>query len=240
MRLRFHRLITVAALVGVVVTTLATVASATSSSDQTIARAGLLAVSDFPAGWQQHTRDSSGEKQVAKAAAKISECSKFATFEKAAKKTPNAKSPDFTLGQATVDNSTSVFPSVAKAMAAVKQFADASVRTCLQKLFLVVYEQDLSKDAAAAKTVSGVKVAIKRLSGVNFGDQTVSYEGRVDITLKDHTKQSLAVGFLAVRTGRAVSGFSYSYNLGTALTSVLEPAVRTSLARMAGALAALG
>ncbi len=209
-------------------------ASAT-SAEQQIAKAGVLRLTDFPAGWKQSARKPSSDAEVNAAAAKISSCKAFASFTKANQQNPRAKSPDFDLGHADVTNTVSVFPSEAKAVAAMKTFASSGLPTCLDKLFSAVFKAQLAKDPSVAKQLASVKVDIAPLDGVDIGDEALAYSGPVVVTLKDGTVQTVGLGIVTVRVGDAVSGFAYSSDVD--VSAALQPAIVTSVKRLQDAVA---
>ena len=212
------------------------VGAATSSADQTVARAGVLVAADFPSGWVQKPHDSSGDATAAKAASKISSCQQFAAFTKANKKNPRAVSPDFNLGQASVSNTVDLFASQQAAKAALAAFRSSSVATCLNSLFSVLLRAQLAKDKTVGPQIKSIKSQIALVSGVQGGDEAVAYEGPVVVTLKNGQATTIGVGYATIRDGRAVNG--YSYTTDSDISTVLADAVNSSNDRLVAALAA--
>jgi len=204
------------------------------SADQQLAKAGALTLADFPQGWAQKARDSSSDTQVQKAAEKLPSCKQFAAFGKANSANPKANSPDFDLGGASVSNTVSLYASEAKAVAAMKTFGASALPICLEKLFRAEFAAEFKKDPKTAKQIDSVAVSISRTRGVDVGDQAIAYEGPVTVSLKDGTSVKLGLGFIAVRVGRAVSGFSYSAD--TDISAALQPALLGSIGRLQTAL----
>jgi hypothetical protein len=204
--------------------------AAATSSDQQLAKAGVLQLSDFPAGWKQGARGPDSDAQVDAQAAKLASCRPFRTFTAENRKHPRAKSADFDLGQASVDNTVSVFPSTAKAVAAMTTFRDAKLPTCLQQLFNAVFTKQLRKDKTVAKQLKSITTDVGLAKDVSIGDDAVVYQGTVDVALKNGTTQTVGLGFLTVRVGTALSG--YSYTSDTDISAALQPAIVSSVTRL--------
>jgi hypothetical protein len=200
------------------------------SSDQSLAKAGVLVGSDFPAGWTQSTRGQTSDKTLDAAAAKVAACKPFLAFSRANKQHPRAKSPNFDLQQANVTNTVSVFPSSAKATAAMHTFADRRMADCLDALFRSVFKQQLKKNSKLAKQLVSVDTSIAPVSDVRIGDQAVAYQGTVHVAFKDGTSQSVGLGLVSVRVGKAVAG--YSWTSDTDISAALQPAIVQSVTRL--------
>jgi hypothetical protein len=211
-------------------------ASAATSSPTQVAQAGVLRRSDFPAGWKQSPRQSSSDNELDQRAAKIASCKPFLAFSKANKKNPRAKSPNFDLQQAHVSNAVSVYPSAAKATAAMQSFTDARLPDCLDKLFAAEFSAQLAKDKQVKQQLKSVKVDIGPLAGVQIGDEAAAYEGTVDVGLKDGTVTTIGLAVIAVRVDNAIA--SYSYTADTDISTALQPAIVSSVSRLQGATAA--
>jgi hypothetical protein len=205
-------------------------AAAATSSDQQLAKAGVLQLSDFPSGWKQGARSPASDAQVDAQAAKIASCRPFRAFTAENRKHPRAKSPDFDFGQASVTNTVSVFPSTAKAVAAMTTFRDDKLPTCLRELFNAVFTKQLHKDKTVAKQLASITTDVGLAKDVSIGDDAVVYQGTVDVKLKDGTTQTVGLGFLTVRVGTALSG--YSYTSDTDISAALQPAIVTSVSRL--------
>ncbi len=200
------------------------------SSEQNVAKDGVLVASDFPADWTQSTRGQTSDKTLDAAAAKVAACKPFLAFSRANKLNPRAKSPNFDLQQANVTNSVSVFVSKAKATAAMHTFADRRLPDCLDALFRSVFTQQLKKTSSLADQVVSVDTSIAPVTDVRIGDQAVAYQGTVDVAFKDGTSQSVGLGLVSVRVGKAVSG--YSWTSDTDISAALQPAIVQSVTRL--------
>jgi hypothetical protein len=212
------------------------VGAATNGADQAVAQAGVLVAADFPSGWVQKPHDKSGDAIAAKAASKISSCKQFAAFTKANKKNPRAVSPDFDLGQASVSNTVDLFASTTAAKAALAAFRKSSVTTCLNSLFNVLLKAELAKDKTIGAQLKSIKSQIALVSNSQGGDEAVTYEGPVVVTLKNGQATIIDVGYATIRDGRAVNG--YSYTTDSDISTVLSNAVSSSNNRLVAALAA--
>jgi hypothetical protein len=209
---------------------MATPAIAAASSDQIVAKAGVLVGSDFPAGWTQSTRGQTSDKTLDAAAAKVATCKPFLAFSRVNQQQPRAKSPNFDLQQANVTNTVSVFPSNAKATAAVHTFADRRMADCLDALFRSVFTQQLKKTSSLADQLVSVHTSIAPVTDVRIGDQAVAYQGTVDVGFKDGASQSVGLGMVSVRVGNAVA--AYSWTSDTDISAALQPAIVQSVTRL--------
>jgi hypothetical protein len=202
-------------------------ASTGSARDRQIAATGVLVAGDLPATYTQSARDTSSDAQNKKMAAKIPACKKVVAFLDATSKSAEAKSDDFTQGQTLVDNTVTVFPTAAKATAAVDAYASTGVPACYGKLVAKVAQQAGGKAQAD----------IKKVSDVTAGDQAIAYEGPVQITEADGSTATLAFGNLVIRIGRGVAVYSYNHDANTSISTDLQNAVESSGTRLQSALA---
>lgn len=202
-------------------------ASTGSATDKEIATAGVLVASDFPATYTQSPRDPSSDAKTKKVAAKLSACKKLVAFLNVTDKSPEAKSDDFTQGQTQIDNTVTVFPTAAKAKAAVNAYAATGVPACYGQLIGKIAQQNGGKATAD----------IKKVNDITIGDQAIAYEGPVAITGSDGTSTTLAFGNLVVRVGRGVAVYSYDHDAQTSITDDLQAAVSSSGGRLQRALA---
>ena len=196
-------------------------AVASKASDTQIAEAGLLVQSDFPAGWTSTPRDTSSDASIEKTAKKIPVCAEYLALRVANDRQANVQSPAFELGQSQIDNTVTVFPTVAGAAAAMKTFSRPSIVKCISALFTKV---------AAPATVKVSRADIEPIA-----DGTTAYEGTVTVT-EGGEKTTLGVGVAAVRTDRGVAVYSYTVSSTTVL-QLLPSLVDASVARLTAALA---
>lgn len=202
-------------------------AASTAGTDRQIAQTGVLVAGDLPATYTQSPRDTSSDKQTEKLARKQSTCKKYVAFRKAVDKYPEAKSEDFDQGQTQIDNSVTVFPTAKQAKAAVKDYAASGIPKCFGKLVGKLAQQAGGKAKAKIEKVKDVKV----------GDQSVAYEGPVQITESNGSTATLGFGNLVVRVGRGVLVYSYNHDAQTSITQDLQQAVSASGGRLQAALA---
>jgi len=172
------------------------VAAGAKASDASIARQGLLRLSDFPAGWTQHKHKDS--KPTGIAACK-------ATEQVVAKnKKYRSSSPDFAQGELTLaQNTVLVFPKPAQATAYLAPYQADSAGKCLQ--------QGTEK---AFRKIKGTTVDVQQLdlsSAIQAGggtvDDAVGYELRVTAPQPSGNIE-LFFFAIAIRTGRAVAGYT--------------------------------
>jgi len=203
-------------------------ASTGSPADKQIATAGVLVASDLPATYTQSARDTSSDAKTTKLAAKLPACKKLVAFMNATSKSTEVKSDDFTQGQTQIDNTVTVFPTAAKAKAAVNTYAATGVPACFGQLVGKIAQQGGGKAQAA----------IKKVQDVSAGDQSVAYEGPVTITEPDGSTATLGFGNLVIRIGRGVEVYSYNHDAQTTITDDLKNAISNSGGRLQSALAA--
>jgi hypothetical protein len=221
------RTVLLGALAGVVVlASWAPPVGALSSSDQQLAQSGVLMASDLPTTYTETPRDASSDSSAQKAAAKIPACKKLGAFMRAVKGFAHVNSADFDEGQTSISNGVTVFPSAAKAKAALTGFASAGLPVCFDKFV-----------PQLASSAGGSAVAqIQKVSDVTAGDQAVAYEGPVQITESDGTSETLAFGYIAIRTGRGVDVYSFTHTADSDISAVLDAAVGATLTRLTAAL----
>jgi hypothetical protein len=226
--MRRAHLVTLLAMATLVLAVLPISAASAATSARDRAKAGVLVRSDFPTGWTQHKRARSSDTKLDAAAAKIATCKPFVAFSKDNTSNPSDESADFEQKQASVTNKVSVYPSTTKAVAAMSTFSDGRLPTCLEKLFTGVFKAQLTK--SVAKQVASVSTKIAPITGVRIGDQAMVYQGTVDVGLKNGTAQTVGIGFLSVRVGDAIVG--YSYTSDTDISAALQPAIVKSVKRL--------
>jgi hypothetical protein len=199
-------------------------------SDKEIARAGVLVRADFPSDWTSSTRGQTSDAALDAAAGQVESCRPFLAFSRANRKKPRAKSPNFEHEQSNVTNTVSVYPSNAKASAALHMLSDPGLPDCLERLFSSVFEQQLAKQSDVAGQIISVNTSIAPVTDVRIGDEAVAYQGTVDIAMKDGTTQTIGLGIVSSRVGAAVAG--YSWTSDTDISAMLQPAIVKSVNRL--------
>ncbi len=207
--------------------------AAAPSTQQEIAKAGVLRISDFPTDWKQSKRAASADDALGARAAKVPSCKPFLGYSTASTKNLRAKSPGFDLGQAHVDNTVSIYSSAAKATAAMQTFDDPQVPKCLDDLFSLGFDAQLAKDKKTAKLLQSVKVDIGKLDGVEIGDQAAAYQGTASVTLKDGTVTTFGLALIPIRVGNAIA--TYTYSADSDISAPLQPAIVSSVSRLKAA-----
>jgi hypothetical protein len=202
-------------------------AASSAATDKQIATTGVLVTSDFPTTYSDSPRDPSADRRTQKLASTIAACKKLVAFMQATDRYPEAKSDDFDQGQTSIDNTVTVFPTAAKAKAAVDAYAATGVPACFKQLV-----------GKVAQRAGGKAVAqIKKVDDVTAGDQAIAYEGPVQITESDGSTAAQGFGNLVIRVGRGVLVYSYNHDANTAITDDLKAAVSSSGGRLQQALA---
>ena len=202
-------------------------ASTGSATDKEIASTGVLIASDLPDTYTQSARDTSSDAQTEKLANKVAACTKLVAFKKAIDTKTQAKSDDFNQGQTQIDNTVTVFPTAAKAKAAVNAYAATGIPKCFGQLV----------GKLAQRAGGTAKSDIKKVQDITAGDQAVAYEGPVAITESDGSTATVAFGNLVIHVGRGVAVYSYNHDAQTDISAELTSAVSSSGGRLQDALA---
>jgi hypothetical protein len=205
--------------------------AATQSSDVAIARAGVFVNSDLPAGFTASNDTQQTHTDNIRLAKGVAGCNPYVALQKTVASLPQAKSPRFVDGSRSVGNEVDVFPGERAASAALAQYGKSSIVGCLENLF----EKQTRQDPDLRNALDDVVVTLDRQDIVGLGDDSVVYEGHVDLKEKDGSSKQVGVGNAAVRVGRAVDVVTYSTD-GDALTEILTPALDASVARLRAAL----
>ena len=110
-------------------------------------------------------------------------------------------------------------------------YAKSSTVGCLEQLL----EKRLRDAADPAAPLDDVQVTLERQDIAGLGDDSVVYEGSVELTASDQSTAKIGLGVAAVQVGRAVDAVTYR-TTGEDLTEVLTPAIDASVARLRTAL----
>jgi hypothetical protein len=207
--------------------------AATRAVDVDIAKAALLVVADFPAGFSSEASDDASHAENIRLAKGVPGCAPYIRLEKAVSATPHASSSDFRDDSRTVSNEVDVFKSEQAARNALVLYAKPSILGCLKKLF----EKKLRQDPGLAGKIKSVAVTLERQDIAGLGDDSVVYEGKITLTGTNGSSDQIGIGNAAVRVGRAADVVSYSTTSGD-LAEILTPAIDASVARLRTALGA--
>ena len=220
------RAITLAVAGVVLVLTTPVFGAATSSTDSSLAKAGVFVAADFPTGFQPSAPSSQSHADNVKLAKGVAGCGPYVTLQKTVAPLPQAKSPRFADIDRTIGNEVDVFVSERAASAALTLYAKSSVASCLEHLF-----EKQAYQGYAPASLDGVDVSLEREDIAGLGDDSVGYEGSIEISRTDGSTQHVDVGSFVVRVGRAVDVVTYS-TTGADFTAVLTPAIDASVARL--------
>ena len=199
--------------------------------DVQIARAAAFVAADFPAGFRQEAATASSNADNIKAAKGIAGCAPYVAVQKLTAALPQARSADFTDDSRTISNEVDVFRSNHAAGDALSLYAKSSTVGCLEQLL----EKRLRVAADPADHLDDVVVTLQRQDIAGLGDDSVVYEGNVELTASDQSTAKIGVGVAAVQVGRAVDAVTYR-TTGEDLTEILTPAIDASAARLRTAL----
>jgi hypothetical protein len=206
--------------------------AARTGDDLQIATAGTLVVGDLPAGFAAKPASDSSKADNIRLAKGIGGCAPYITVEKTTAQLPLARSASFEDATRKVSNEVDVFKSERAASAALALYARPSIVGCLEKLF----EKTIRQDPDVGGKIDDVVVTLERQDIAGLGDDSVVYEGTMELTGTDGSTAQLGIGNAAVRVGRTVDAVSFSTSGGD-LAEILTPAIDASVARLRTALA---
>ena len=206
--------------------------AATRADDEQLAETGTFVLSDFPAGFASEPTDDTTNAEKIQLAKGVAGCAPYVALQKVTGALPEAKSPDFSDASRSVRNEVGVFKSARAASAALALYAKPSIVGCLKTLF----EKQVRQDPALKGKVDTLVVSIERQDIAGLGDDSVVYEGKIELTGLDGSTLRLGVGNAAVQVGRTVDVVTYSTESAD-LTEILGPAIDASVGRLRTALA---
>ena len=226
-------------LVGILVGTVVVATPAWArASDGQIARRTLITVTDLPGTWTSTPPDQAATTRAEKIAKTIPACKDYLAFTRANTRVVHADSRTFSLGGAELSNGASVYPNVAAANRSMRSLGGFDVAQCLTSTFQKVVDQGLAADPTTRGQVAAT-VKLEPVSDVptSLGDDIVAYAGGMTLTLPDGSQQNQILGFIAVRFGRLIDGFTFSAPTGVDVQDPLQAALASSVGRAKDALA---
>jgi len=209
---------------------------ATTGHDKAIAQAGVLTLSDFPAGWTQRPQSGGSGAVEAKLVASIPACRPFVPLIANAQTSARATSKsDFSDGVTTVSNDVRVFPTVANALKSFDALASPALTPCFQRLLrAALKEQLVSQGQASTIRITGVSVQHVNPS-LGVGDAEGGFAATITVA-GGGQQESVYVEAITVRVGRALDNFSYQDPSGP-VSDLVPSAVAASVTRLQAALA---
>jgi len=210
-------------------------AAARSPGDQRAANAGLLRLSDFPAGWTASPNTSNDNGSTRKALTRVASCKPFVPLLGTAKagSRANGKST-FGLNGLSMSNSIVVYPTLASANRTFTASESAAFRTCTEQLLQRGLTQQL-RQAGQASEVPSFAVTVQLLNpGVSVGDAQSAVGATVTLPTRGATT-SLYIEDIFVRTGRAIDSFAYEDDRDP-ITDTAPSAITASVTRLEAAL----
>jgi hypothetical protein len=201
--------------------------AASQAADTAIARAGVFVVADFPGFASQPSSSITHADQVAMAKG-IDGCSPYVTMQKRWQTVPLAASLQFADDRGSFGNEVAVFPTERAASALLVLAAKSSMVGCLENYLEKQFRQQRQTG------VDDVSATLERQAISGLGDDSVVYEGSLDLTGTDGKQSQIATGSVLVRVGRATEAIVY-FTQGSDPTDVLAPAIDASVARLRAA-----
>lgn len=208
-------------------TTTTVAAADPAASDEDLAEAAVLVVSDLPAGFAESPDDEGPDGDDEDDP--FDKCLGSAGDELEAATTAEADSPQFEKGDTTLAGSSAVvFKTEADARGTIQLLASAKGRTCFNEAIAQGFEEGFEEEGAAAPDL---ETSVGALSFPRVGDEVVSYRARIDFTVEGQ-ELSFPFDLVFVRKGRTI-GFYFFGNLGAPFPVKDEQAAVTkALARL--------
>jgi hypothetical protein len=195
--------------------------------DERIAQAGTLVVSDLPAGFSAKLDTGTSTAENLRLARGVDGCAPYVSLQKITDPLPSARSESLEDATRQVSNEVDVFRTDRAAGAALSLYAKPSLVGCLEKL----YEKRVRQDPKVSGSVDDVDVHLERQDIGGLGDESVVYEGSVDLTASDGSRTHVGIGNASVRVGRVIDSVSFS-TTGGDLVEILTPAIDASVGRI--------
>ena len=206
--------------------------------DKAIAQAGVLTLSDFPAGWSAAKPQSGGTSGAveAKLILSIPACRPFVPLIANTKTSARAgTTSDFTDGVTTVSNDVRVYPTVARALVSFDALQGPALGPCFQRLLKAALKVELVRQGQASK-IRIVDVSVQHVNP-NFsvgGDAQGGFAATITLAASGQ-QESVYVEVATVRVGRALDNISYQ-NANGPVTDLVPSAVMASVSRLQAAL----
>jgi hypothetical protein len=207
------------------------VAGSGSARDGAVARSGLLTTAELPAGFKELSAPEQSHTDNIRLARNVDGCKPYVDLQQSLVAVPQARSSRFADATRTVGNEVDVFQNAKAAGKALATYAKPSIVGCLEHLF----EKQVRQDASLNGKLKEVMVSLDRQDIAGLGDDSVVYEGTIELTGTDGSTTRVGIGNAAVQVGRAVDVIAYTTS-GADLTEILAPAIDASVARLRAAL----
>lgn len=145
------------------------------SSDEQIAKAGVVVAKDVPSSWKSTPADPDSGKAIEALAAGFPECVDYLDSRSQLKAGANAESRQFTSPKdEDFSNETWAFARTSTARSAFEAMGASTNAACLTLLFQKAFEQQIAADPTSAARVAGVRAAVQETSSVpKAGDDQV-------------------------------------------------------------------
>jgi hypothetical protein len=214
-----------AAVVIAAVSCAATIAGAASDgTDTAIARAGVFVASDFPGYASQPSSSLTHADQVAMAKG-LDGCTPYVTMQKRLQMVPLAASLQFTDDASSFGNEVAVFATERAASGLLGLAAKSSMVGCLEHYLEKQFREQLQGRA------DDVTATLERQTISGLGDDSVVYEGSLELMDTNGDRSQLGMGTVLVRVGRATESVVY-FTEGADPTDVLARAIDASVERL--------
>jgi hypothetical protein len=208
--------------------------AASLSPAQRIARAGVLTIGDFSAGWGSQVESSSGTPSLSKVYSTLPICKPFLALLATRSTAVRASSADFINGGLDVSNRVAVYSDRATASRPFAAAKTVQFSGCIQQAYERGIRLELIKSGQAS-AAPGLAVSVEPANpGIAAGDDQFAVGATVGVTLGG-VQQHFGFEMIAIRVGRVGDTFSYADETGP-ITDVEPNAVHASVSRIRAAL----
>lgn len=171
------------------------------AADRKIAATGVVTKPDLPMLWSPQDYDRN--QALADLAKKVPACKQYRKYLALGARGATASSGTFALGDAEIQNTTTVYPTDAAATQALAGLQSADVPACFTALFQRFYSTLYSPKSRPAPTQADVKA----VTTSTVGDQSTAFAGNATITSRDGNVSTIAIANLVSRFGRVISSY---------------------------------
>jgi hypothetical protein len=207
------------------------------TDDRAIARAGVLRLSDLPAGWTAGPRGhESTPAQIKNEAAACMHVSPALLAEPQPNEVQSPKFKDRAIS-ASVENSVAVGPTEATASAYLRALGESQAPACLSSAFEKELEKSLSREAK--KLPHGVSIGKLAVGTIPFpaeGSAHAAYRITLPITLNGVTVASYYIDAVLVQVGRAYMSMTFQASGAPLSSSIEEGLSKAAVGRLQKAL----
>ena len=205
--------------------------ASTKSQDTATAKAGVLRLNDFEAGWRKVPHESN-TAETDEAMATLPSCKTWLAVRKRTRKLPHVWSSDFGEGRRRGEQRGLRVPTEQQASEILRTFGSGRTLTCVRSYT----RKSVEARASVNPQIDGVTTTIGEESVEPIGDDVVAYTVEFKVTTESGFSDELFLEAQAVRVGRALDVFSFESDIDDYPLSSIAPGVMdTSVERIGAA-----